>query len=36
MKIEIKIIFKDIIGFRTIITKVFGDIEEKRIIEKNL
>jgi hypothetical protein len=36
IKIEIKIIFRDIIGFRTIITKVFRDIEEERIAEKNL
>jgi hypothetical protein len=33
---EIKIIFRDITGFRTIITKVFRDIEEERIVEKNL
>jgi hypothetical protein len=31
-----KIIFRDITGFRTTITKVFRDIEEERIIEKNL
>jgi hypothetical protein len=36
IKTEIKIIFRDIIGFRTIITKVFRDIEEERIVEKNL
>jgi hypothetical protein len=29
-------IFRDIIGFRTVITKVFRDIEEERIIKKNL
>jgi hypothetical protein len=29
-------IFRDIIGFRTVITKVFRDIEEVRIAEKNL
>jgi hypothetical protein len=33
---EIKIIFRDIMGFRTMITKVFRDIEEERIVEKNL
>jgi hypothetical protein len=31
-----KIIFRDIIGFRIVITKVFRDIEEERIAEKNL
>jgi hypothetical protein len=36
MKIEIKMIFRDTMGFRAAITKVFGDIEEERIIEKNL
>ena len=36
MKIETKMIFRDIIGFGTVITKVFRDIEEERIIEKNL
>ena len=36
MKMEIKIIFRDMTGFGTIITKVFGDIEEERIAEKNL
>jgi hypothetical protein len=36
MKIETKIIFRDIIGFRTAITKVFRDIEEERMAEKNL
>jgi hypothetical protein len=29
-------IFRDMIGFRTVITKVFRDIEEERIAEKNL
>jgi hypothetical protein len=29
-------IFRDIIGFGIVITKVFRDIEEERIIEKNL
>jgi hypothetical protein len=29
-------IFRDIMGFKTAITKVFGDIEEERIAEKNL
>jgi hypothetical protein len=33
---EIKIIFRDTIGFKAVITKVFKDIEEERIIEKNL
>jgi hypothetical protein len=33
---EMKMIFRDIIGFGTIITKVFKDIEEERIVEKNL
>jgi hypothetical protein len=36
IKTEIKIIFRDIIGFRMAITKVFRDIEEERIVEKNL
>jgi hypothetical protein len=36
MKIEIKIIFRDTTGFRIAITRVFRDIEEKRIAEKNL
>jgi hypothetical protein len=36
IKTEMKIIFRDTMGFRTIITKVFGDIEEERIAEKNL
>jgi hypothetical protein len=31
-----KMIFRDIIGFGTAITKVFRDIEEERIAEKNL
>jgi hypothetical protein len=29
-------IFRDIIGFGTVITKVFRDIEEERIAKKNL
>jgi hypothetical protein len=29
-------IFRDTIGFRAAITKVFRDIEEERIAEKNL
>ena len=36
MKTETKMIFRDIIGFGIAITKVFGDIEEERIAEKNL
>ena len=36
MKIEIKMIFRDTTGFGTAITKVFGDIEEERMAEKNL
>jgi hypothetical protein len=36
MKTEIKIIFRDKTGFGTVITKVFRDIEEERIVEKNL
>jgi hypothetical protein len=36
IKTETKMIFRDTIGFRTAITKVFGDIEEERIAEKNL
>jgi hypothetical protein len=36
IKIKMKIIFRDIIGFKTVITKVFRDIEEERIIKKNL
>ena len=36
IKTEMKMIFRDITGFGTIITKVFRDIEEERIIEKNL
>jgi hypothetical protein len=36
IKTKIKMIFKDTTGFRTAITKVFRDIEEERIIEKNL
>jgi hypothetical protein len=36
MKIEIKIIFRDTTGFGTAITRVFRDIEEEKIIEKNL
>jgi hypothetical protein len=36
MKIEIKMIFRDMTGFGTVITKVFGDIEEERMVEKNL
>ena len=36
MKTETKMIFRDTTGFRAAITKVFGDIEEERIAEKNL
>jgi hypothetical protein len=36
IKIEMKMIFRDIIGFGTVITKVFSDIEEERMAEKNL
>jgi hypothetical protein len=36
IKTEMKIIFRDIIGFRIVITKVFKDIEEERIVKKNL
>jgi hypothetical protein len=31
-----KMIFRDIISFGTVITKVFRDIEEEKIAEKNL
>jgi hypothetical protein len=36
MKTEMKMIFRDITGFGTVITKVFRDIKEERIVEKNL
>ena len=36
MKTETKMIFRDTIGFKTVITKVFRDIKEERIVEKNL
>ena len=36
IKTKIKIIFRDTIGFGAAIIKVFRDIEEERIIEKNL
>jgi hypothetical protein len=36
MKTETKMIFRDTTGFRVVITKVFRDIEEERMAEKNL
>jgi hypothetical protein len=36
MKTKIKMIFRDTTGFGAAITKVFRDIEEERIAEKNL
>ena len=36
IKTETKMIFKDTTGFRAAIIKIFRDIEEERIAEKNL
>ena len=36
MKTKIKIIFRDTIGFRVVITKFFRDIKKEKIIKKNL
>jgi hypothetical protein len=36
IKTETKMIFRDTTGFRAAITKVFRDIEEERMAEKNL